>query len=174
MRHVLQRGGEGVDELVGQLGQEADGVDVQHGHAAGQRARVDGDIQGGEQLVSGLQRRVARQRFDQGRLPWRGQRGGGRAMRLSGGAPGRGDSAVWCAVEACLTAVGVAHDGDDGEVSVFALGPDKVPLPPQALQSRPDLQISLLQQPLLHLQQSLALATGRRGGGGVSGKKKIC
>lgn len=67
---VLQRGGEGVDELVGQLGQEADGVHVQDGHVTGQLAGVHGDVQRGEQLVPGLKAGVARQRFDQRRLSW--------------------------------------------------------------------------------------------------------
>lgn len=66
VRDILQGGGEGVDELVRKLRQEADGVHVQHSHVTGQLAGVDGHIQGRKQLVPGLQAAVARQRFDQG------------------------------------------------------------------------------------------------------------
>lgn len=65
MFDVFQRGREGVNELMGQLGQEADGVHVQNSHATGQQAGVDGDIQGGEKLVSGLEAAVTSQCFDQ-------------------------------------------------------------------------------------------------------------
>ena len=51
---VLQGGGERVDELVGQLGQEADGVHVEHGHVTGQLASVHRHVQRSEQLVLGL------------------------------------------------------------------------------------------------------------------------
>lgn len=68
MLDVLQGGGEGVYELVRQLRQEADGVHVQDGHATGQLARVKGDIQGGEELVSGLKAAVTSQRLDEGRF----------------------------------------------------------------------------------------------------------
>lgn len=53
-----------------QLRQEADGVHVQDGHVTGQLAGVDGDIQGGEQLVSGLKTTVTSQSFDQSRFSW--------------------------------------------------------------------------------------------------------
>ena len=67
---IVQGGREGVDELVGQLGQEADGVHVQNRHAAGKLAGMDGDIQGGEELVSGLEGAVPSQSFDQSGFPW--------------------------------------------------------------------------------------------------------
>lgn len=63
--NIFQGGREGVDELVGQLGQEADGVHVQDSHATGQLAGMDGDIQGGEQLVPGLKTTVTCQCLDQ-------------------------------------------------------------------------------------------------------------
>lgn len=69
MFNIFQGGREGVDELVGQLGQEADGVHVQDCHVAGQLAGVDGDIQGGEKLVFGLKTAVTGQCFYQSRLP---------------------------------------------------------------------------------------------------------
>lgn len=68
MFNVFQGGREGVNELVGQLGQEADGVHVQDSHATGQLAGVDGDVQCGEKLVSGLEAAVTGQCFDQGRF----------------------------------------------------------------------------------------------------------
>lgn len=68
--NVLQGGREGVDELVGQLGQEADGVHVEDGHTTGQLAGMDGDIQGGEKLVPRLETTVTCQCFDQSRLSW--------------------------------------------------------------------------------------------------------
>lgn len=70
MLNILQGGREGVDELVGQLGQEADGVHVQDCHVTGQLAGVDGDIQGGEKLVFGLKTAVTSQCFDQSRFSW--------------------------------------------------------------------------------------------------------
>lgn len=51
-----------------QLRQEADGVHVQDRHVTGQLAGVDGDIQGGEKLVSGLKTTVTSQGFDQSRF----------------------------------------------------------------------------------------------------------
>lgn len=65
MSDIFQGGGEGVDELVWKLGQEADGVHIQHGHVTGQLAGVDGHIQGCKELVPGLQAAVAGQSFDQ-------------------------------------------------------------------------------------------------------------
>lgn len=67
---VLQGGRKGVDELVWELGQEADGVHVQNGHVTGQLAGVDGHVEGGEQLVPGLQAAVAGQSFDQSGFSW--------------------------------------------------------------------------------------------------------
>jgi hypothetical protein len=68
---VIQRGGEGVYEPVGKLGQEADGVHVKHSHVTRQRAGVHRDVQRGKQLISRLQRSVTSQRLDQSRLTWR-------------------------------------------------------------------------------------------------------
>lgn len=68
MFNVFQRGRKGVDELVGQLGQEADGVHVQHSHVTGQLAGVDGDVQGGKELVLGLEAAVTSQSFYQSRF----------------------------------------------------------------------------------------------------------
>lgn len=68
MFNIFQGGREGVNELVGQLGQKADGVHVQNSHVAGQPAGVDGDVQCGEKLVSGLKTTVTSKRFDQGRF----------------------------------------------------------------------------------------------------------
>lgn len=70
MFNIFQGGREGVNELVRQLGQEADRVHVQNCHVTGQLACVDGDIQGGEKLVSGLKTTVTSQRFDQSRFSW--------------------------------------------------------------------------------------------------------
>lgn len=70
MLDVLQGGGEGVYELVRQLRQEADCVHVQDCHVTGQLAGVNGDIQSGKQLVSGLKAAVAGQRLDQGGFSW--------------------------------------------------------------------------------------------------------
>lgn len=70
MFNIFQRSREGVDELVWQLRQEADGVHVQNCHAAGQLAGVDGDVQRGKQLVSGLKTTVTCQCFDQGGFSW--------------------------------------------------------------------------------------------------------
>lgn len=67
---ILQSGGKGVYELVRQLRQEADRVNVQDCHATGQLAGVNGDIQSGKQLVSGLKAAVASQRLDQGGFSW--------------------------------------------------------------------------------------------------------
>lgn len=66
--NILQGGREGVDELVGQLGQEADRVHVEDGHATGQLAGMDGDIQGGEKLVPRLETTVTCQCLDQSRF----------------------------------------------------------------------------------------------------------
>lgn len=64
MGYVFQGGGEGFDQVVGQLGEEVDGVYVDDGYAGGQGVRVGRDIQRGEQLISGLDVGVIRQRFD--------------------------------------------------------------------------------------------------------------
>lgn len=69
MFDVVQGGREGVYELVRQLRQEADGVHVQDSHVTGQLACVNGDIQGGEELVSRLEAAVTSQRFDESRFP---------------------------------------------------------------------------------------------------------
>lgn len=53
-----------------QLRQEADRVHVQDGHVTGQLAGVNGDIQCGKKLVSGLKAAVAGQRLDQGGFSW--------------------------------------------------------------------------------------------------------
>ena len=68
MFDVLQGGGERVDELVGQLGQEADGVHVEHSHVTGQLAGVHRHVQRSEQLVPGLKATVTCQCFDQSGL----------------------------------------------------------------------------------------------------------
>ena len=65
---VLQGGRERIDELVGQLGQEADGVHVEHGHVTGQLAGVHRHVQRSEQLVPGLEGAVPGQCFDQSGL----------------------------------------------------------------------------------------------------------
>lgn len=65
MGHVLQSGREGLDQAVGQLGQEADGVHVDDSHAGGQRPRVGRDVQCGKELIPGLDGGVPRQGLDQ-------------------------------------------------------------------------------------------------------------
>lgn len=50
-----------------------------------------------------------------------------------------------------LTGVGVAHDGDGGELALSTAGTEQVPFPAELLQGRADLQFSLSQHPLLHL-----------------------
>ena len=49
-RH-LEGGAEGLDQLVGQLADEADGVGEQHGLAAGQLEPPGGGVEGGEEPV---------------------------------------------------------------------------------------------------------------------------
>lgn len=70
MFDIFQGGREGVNKLVRQLRQEADGVHVQNRHVTGQLACMNGDIQGGEKLVSGLKTTITSQRFDQSRFSW--------------------------------------------------------------------------------------------------------
>lgn len=70
MLDILQGGGKGVYELVRQLRQEANRVHVQDCHVTGQLAGVNGDIQSGKELVSGLKAAVASQRLDQGGFSW--------------------------------------------------------------------------------------------------------
>lgn len=60
-----------------------------------------------------------------------------------------------CTSPAPLTAVCVSQHGHDGQLLVFALGSQQVPLPPQLFQRRANLHLSLLQQPLLDFIQSL-------------------
>lgn len=67
---VFQGGGEGVYELMRQLRQEADCVHVQDRHVTRQLAGVNGDVQGGEELVPGLKAAVAGQRLDQSGFSW--------------------------------------------------------------------------------------------------------
>lgn len=55
---------------MGQLGQEADGVHIQNGRVTRQLASMDGNVQCGKKLVSGLEAGVPRQSFDQSRFSW--------------------------------------------------------------------------------------------------------
>lgn len=71
MGHILQRGRKGLDQAVGQLGEEADGVHVQDSHAGGQRPSVGCDVQCCKQLIPGLDGRVSRQGLDQCGFPWK-------------------------------------------------------------------------------------------------------
>lgn len=70
MGYILQSSGEGVDELMGELGQETNGVDIQDGHVTRQPSGVNRDIQGGKELVFGLQASITCQRFDERGLTW--------------------------------------------------------------------------------------------------------
>lgn len=65
MFDILQGGREGINELVRQLGQEANSVHVQDCHVIRQLACMDCDIQGGEKLVFGLKTTVSSQGFNQ-------------------------------------------------------------------------------------------------------------
>lgn len=65
MFDVFQGGREGINELVRQLGQEANRVHIQDCHVIRQLACMDRDIQGGEQLVFGLKTTVTSQGFNQ-------------------------------------------------------------------------------------------------------------
>lgn len=53
------------------------------------------------------------------------------------------------------TTVCISEHGHDGELLVFALDSQQVPLPPQLLQRGANLHLSFLQQPLLDFVQSL-------------------
>lgn len=70
MGHILKGSGKGVDELMGKLGQETNGVHIQDSHVTWQPPSVNCDIQGGKELVLRLQASITRQGFDESGLAW--------------------------------------------------------------------------------------------------------
>lgn len=65
MFDIFQGSGEGINELVRQLGQETNSVHIQDCHVIRQLACMDCDIQGGKKLVFGLKTTVTSQGFNQ-------------------------------------------------------------------------------------------------------------
>lgn len=65
MFDIFQGGGEGINELVRQLGQETYSVHIQDCHVIRQLACMDCNIQGGKKLVSGLKTNVTSQGFNE-------------------------------------------------------------------------------------------------------------
>lgn len=65
MFDIFQGGGEGINELVRQLGQETYSVHIQDCHVIRQLACMDCNIQGGKKLVFGLKTNVTSQGFNE-------------------------------------------------------------------------------------------------------------
>ena len=84
MGHVLQGGREGLDQAVGQLGEEADGVHVEDRQRGGQPPRVGCDVERREQLVPGLYGSVPGQGLDQRGLPCKSSTRGHASQAVSG------------------------------------------------------------------------------------------
>lgn len=131
---ILQGGREGVNELVGQLGKEADGVHVEYSHATGQLTGMDSDVQCGKKLIFGLETSISCQCFNESGLSWRETMENNKRVYLI--ATNGGLSNITSYDEKCcmcvqmesvlccqsLTTIGIAHNRYDGEVFVFTLG----------------------------------------------------
>lgn len=152
MFDIFQGSGEGINELVRQLGQETNSVHIQDCHVIRQLACMDCDIQGGEKLVFGLKTAVTSQGFNQSCFSCTDLK---KKTNNNYNSCLLKRSPEFSTPSPSLTTVGISQHGDDRELLMFTLSSKKVPLPAQFFNCCPNLHLTFLQQSLLDLQQGL-------------------